>query len=138
MAHGYVRGCNFVGEGTSSDKSGVDVRRLLHFPERPTGLSVAVLEGDRRSSSFPIRASMAEAADVLKRSPPMTPNQNVLALSIRDVTKATSMGRTSIYRLIGQRKLIARKVGGRTLILRSDLDAFLGGLPEVGSRASAN
>jgi len=68
----------------------------------------------------------------------MSANENVLALSIRDVTKATSMGRTSIYKLIGQRKLIARKVGGRTLILRSDLDAFLGGLPEVGSRASAN
>ena len=68
----------------------------------------------------------------------MSANAHVLALSIRDVSLLTSIGRTSIYKLIGERRLIARKVGGRTLVLRSDLEAFLGDLPQVGNQPSGS
>jgi len=48
-----------------------------------------------------------------------------LALSIEETCKATGLGRTKVYEYIGEGSLKAKKVGKRTLILKSDLEAFL-------------
>jgi len=51
-----------------------------------------------------------------------------LALSIEEVCSLTGLVRTKIYSLIGSGELIARKIGKRTVILRTDLETWLGGL----------
>ena len=56
-----------------------------------------------------------------------------LALSIEEVQKISGLGRTKVYQLINSGSLIARKSGKRTLILRSDLEAFLTNLPSYAS-----
>lgn len=54
--------------------------------------------------------------------------QNI-ALSIEQVQEISGLGRTKIYELINAGALSARKLGKRTLILKSDLEAFLSNLP---------
>jgi excisionase family DNA binding protein len=51
------------------------------------------------------------------------------ALSIKETCAVTGLGRTKLYEAISNRHLIARKYGKRTLILKSDLLAFLSSLP---------
>jgi excisionase family DNA binding protein len=51
-----------------------------------------------------------------------------LSLSIEEVRTATGIGRTKLYQEINKGKLIAKKLGKRTFILKSDLDAFLSNL----------
>jgi len=60
----------------------------------------------------------------------MKEHNNVLkeAYSIEDVIKATGLGRTKIYQIIGSGDLKARKVGKRTIILKGDLAYFLDNL----------
>jgi len=53
------------------------------------------------------------------------------ALRIRDVCARTGLGRTTVYAAIKSGALKARKCGRRTVILMSDLDAWLGTLPTV-------
>ncbi len=53
------------------------------------------------------------------------------ALSIPETCRVTSLGRTTVYDLIGQGVLPARKVGARTIILRADVQRFLENLPVV-------
>ena len=48
-----------------------------------------------------------------------------IALSIPDAAKAASISRSKLYELIDNRELQSIKVGGRRLILRTDLQAFL-------------
>jgi len=55
-------------------------------------------------------------------------NMNQLSLSIEEASATTGIGRTKIYELISSGQLVARKVGTRTIILRSDIEAFLAGL----------
>jgi excisionase family DNA binding protein len=55
---------------------------------------------------------------------------SVLAYTIPEACKASGLGRTSLYKLISAGQLPCRKHGTRTLILESDLRAFLEGLPE--------
>jgi excisionase family DNA binding protein len=52
-------------------------------------------------------------------------------LSIADACTISGIGRTKIYQAIAQGQLVARKYGKRTLILRTDLQAFLTNLPAV-------
>ena len=52
-----------------------------------------------------------------------------MALTIDQSTAATGLGRTTLYCLIGQGKLDARKAGGRTLILAESLRLYLESLP---------
>jgi excisionase family DNA binding protein len=52
-------------------------------------------------------------------------------LSIADACTVAGIGRTKIYQAIAEGELVARKYGKRTLILRSDLQAFLANLPTV-------
>ena len=60
---------------------------------------------------------------------PTTPDK--LAYSIDEVCAIAGVGRTYIYNAIAAGDLTARKAGRRTLILRSDLEAWLAGLPAV-------
>lgn len=55
-----------------------------------------------------------------------------LSYSIPQFIKLTAIGRTTIYSEIRKGKLIARKIAGRTLILKADADTYLSGLPVVG------
>lgn len=54
---------------------------------------------------------------------------NKMAFSIAEVQAICGLGRTRLYELIKSNVLLAKKLGKRTLILRSDLDAFLSNLP---------
>ena len=49
-----------------------------------------------------------------------------LAYSIREACEASSLGRTTIYALIGEGKLKAVRVGGRTVIPAESLRALVG------------
>lgn len=54
-----------------------------------------------------------------------------LALTIDEACKTAGIGRTKLYEFIKNGELDARKVGARTLILRSDLEQFLNHLPTL-------
>lgn len=54
-----------------------------------------------------------------------------LAISIADAAAHIGIGRTKLYALIAEGQLTARKLGGRTLVLRADLDSFLNKLPKL-------
>jgi len=53
------------------------------------------------------------------------------ALTIDEVSARIGIGRDGVYRAINEGQLRARKFGKRTLILATDLDAFLEALPDV-------
>jgi predicted DNA-binding transcriptional regulator AlpA len=72
--------------------------------------------------------------------PPIPPEQQspygagptpVLAHSITDVCLKTSLGRTALYEEIKAGRLKARKAGRRTVVLDSDLRAWLADLPPI-------
>jgi hypothetical protein len=52
----------------------------------------------------------------------------VIGLSISEAAKAASLGRSSIYEALGRGSLVGKKLGRRTIILDSDLRAFLAAL----------
>jgi len=52
-----------------------------------------------------------------------------IAYSITEASEATSLGRSTIEDAVSTGRLPARKFGARTLILASDLQAFLESLP---------
>jgi len=72
----------------------------------------------------------------LNRSSPssvaITPTEP-LALTVAEACAAARIGRTVLFQLIRDRKLPAKKLGRRTLIMRDDLTALLRGLPDVGA-----
>ena len=51
------------------------------------------------------------------------------ALSIAEAGAVAGLGRTKIYQAIAEGKLLVRKCGKRTLVLRDDLREFLASLP---------
>jgi excisionase family DNA binding protein len=55
----------------------------------------------------------------------------VAAYSVMQIMARTGIGRDAIYREIREGRLPARKFGKRTLILASDLEAFLQSLPRM-------
>jgi excisionase family DNA binding protein len=57
------------------------------------------------------------------------------AYSIPEVLTKIGVGRDKLYELIRSGQLPARKVGRRTLIVASDLEAFLKALPVIGRAA---
>jgi len=60
------------------------------------------------------------------------------AMSIDEVMKAVGIGRTRLFAEIRSERLIARKVGRRTVILKQDLDVWLRQLPRAGRSAVAD
>jgi excisionase family DNA binding protein len=55
-----------------------------------------------------------------------------IAFTIEQAVEVSGIGRTTLYAQIRDGHLIARKIGRRTIIMASDLLAFLESLPEVG------
>jgi len=55
-------------------------------------------------------------------------------LTIPEFCKTTNIGRTVTYKLINQGDIEAVKVGKKTLITRSSLDAFVSSLPSYKSK----
>ena len=60
-----------------------------------------------------------------------TNTEKKLAYSIAEACAAMGIGRTKLYDLIAAGKLVARKDGGRTLILAEDMAAYLRALPAI-------
>jgi excisionase family DNA binding protein len=54
------------------------------------------------------------------------------ALSIAEVCAHTGLGRDIVYKAIRSGRLVARKLGRRTLITERDLRRFLDRLPKAG------
>ena len=54
-----------------------------------------------------------------------------LAYTIPEACEVSSLGQTSLYQAIREKRLTARKYGTRTVITREDLAAFLRTLPAV-------
>lgn len=52
--------------------------------------------------------------------------------TIGELSKIASIGRTSLYKAISERRLVARKIGRRTLILAEDFQKFTQALPTLG------
>jgi len=57
-----------------------------------------------------------------------------IAYSISDLCLELGMGRTKIYALINDRKIVAHKIGSRTVVLRKDLEQFISTLPSFEKR----
>jgi excisionase family DNA binding protein len=60
------------------------------------------------------------------------------AHSITETCSLTGLGRDTIYAAIRSGKLIARKLGRRTLITNDDLHQFLTGLPRASDHKQAS
>lgn len=58
-----------------------------------------------------------------------------ITVSINEASRALGLGRTSIYALIKQQKLEARKLGRRTLITTQSIRALIEGAAIVGGKA---
>lgn len=62
---------------------------------------------------------------------------NPIAITLRDAAVLSGIGRTSLYKLFTEGKLTPRKAGKRTLILVSELEAYLKNLPKGGASNGA-
>jgi excisionase family DNA binding protein len=72
------------------------------------------------------RSRFRRETPVLKNATP-TPVQRKLC-TIGDVCEQLSVGRSTVYQLIGDGSLRRVKVGARALIPQADVDAFVAGL----------
>ena len=54
-------------------------------------------------------------------------NVERIAYSIPEACEVSSLGKSTIYKAIRDEKLNAKKIGKRTIILRTDLETFLNG-----------
>lgn len=59
---------------------------------------------------------------------------DIIAVSINDAARALGLGRTSIYSLINERKLEARKLGRRTLVTTESIRALIDGAAVIGGK----
>lgn len=51
------------------------------------------------------------------------------ALSVSDAMKATSLGRTKLYREMKLGRIAARKIGRKTVFLADEVERYLNSLP---------
>jgi hypothetical protein len=56
-----------------------------------------------------------------------------IAVTLREATALSGIGRSSLYKLFNQGKLVPRKSGKRTLVLVEELESYVKSLP-VGGR----
>jgi hypothetical protein len=110
--------------GQSADCGGALVSPQLLTPEVIAAVEAAVRTACRGSgcSRFQQGGKLDTAEDRL-------------AYAISELAKLTSLGRQSIYDAISSGHLIARKVGRRTFVLRSDAERWLTGAPIMRSAA---
>jgi excisionase family DNA binding protein len=54
---------------------------------------------------------------------------DAISLTVADAAKACGIGRTTLYELIGAKRLDARKCGNRTLITGESLRKYIASLP---------
>ena len=66
--------------------------------------------------------------------PEITPRSRV-AYSVAETMALSGLGRDTIYKAIHAGRLPARKMGRRTIVLASDLQAFLESLPVMDGAA---
>jgi hypothetical protein len=59
---------------------------------------------------------------------------DMISLTIADAVRLSGIGRTSLYELIGAKKLDARKAGNRTLITADSLRSYVANLPAADIR----
>lgn len=57
-----------------------------------------------------------------------------LAYSIKEACQATSLGRTTIYALIAEGRIIACRIGGRTVIPAESLHTLIAGQQTLNER----
>lgn len=50
---------------------------------------------------------------------------NLKLLTIKEVTELLRISKASLHKLVGQGKLVATKIGGRTLFTRKELERFI-------------
>ena len=55
------------------------------------------------------------------------PDTPKLAYSVREACRASSLGRTTLYAHIAAGRLLARRIGGRTIIPAESLNALIAG-----------
>jgi excisionase family DNA binding protein len=60
-------------------------------------------------------------------------NTPPVGLSVNQAAAALGVGRNKLYDLINEKRLIARKLGARIIILASDLEACARSLPTIGA-----
>ncbi|EDL47679.1 hypothetical protein ED21_22378 [Erythrobacter sp. SD-21] len=78
---------------------------------------------------FQLESSQVEAIadDVVRRLDRHEAKSESKLVSINEATAILGIGRSSVYRMTTEGTLETRKIGRRTLILRSDLEAILEG-----------
>ena len=59
---------------------------------------------------------------------------NALALSVAEAAQAAGIGRTMLYNAINRGELPMRKLGKRSLILRSELEGWLQKMPAASTK----
>jgi excisionase family DNA binding protein len=69
-----------------------------------------------------------------KRESLLRPTMEKLSFTVQEAAALSSLGQTSIYKAIKERRLRIRKYGTRTIITRSDLASFLENLPDETER----
>jgi len=75
-------------------------------------------------------AALPEQAPSPQTTPPRSYNPappQKLAYSVREAAALTGLGRSTIYVLLGQKKLMSLRIGGRRLIPHDALVALLSG-----------
>lgn len=86
------------------------------------------MEGERANSSqsvvMRIKQTSASKA-IVESGPNASPSGERVAFSINEVSTQTNVGRTKIYDEIKKGRLVIHKCGRRSLIFRSDRDAWL-------------
>ncbi len=59
------------------------------------------------------------------------PQAAVAAMTIADAAIYTGLGRSRLYEYLAEGRIIARKAGRRTILMRADLDRLLAELPRA-------
>lgn len=68
----------------------------------------------------------------------MTEATSPISYTLKEVCAKTKCGKTKLYEHINSGELKAKKWGSRTLVLASDLDAFLSNLEDYPVKAEVN
>ena len=59
------------------------------------------------------------------------PLKDNIAFSLEQAGHVSGLGRSALYLAVRDGRLLARKFGRRTVVLRADLEAFLAALPAL-------